>query len=156
MPCAGDPGHPRYRNGDSEDQAFDEGERLYRRYRIDDFKHGQLLPSAFRFPRQSFNRGKYSTPEDVLHPECGDGKNFQGWGVLECSSTDLPTPVDGADGRNFQFVPIHQPLECCYAHTEVWCKTVEGEVIDEPSKKVKETFRVKLARRMVVRIQADT
>jgi hypothetical protein len=38
----------------------------------------------------------------------------------------------------------------------VWCKTVEGEVIDEPSKKVKETFRVKLARRMVVRIQADT
>jgi len=45
-------------------------------------------------------------------------------------------------------------LECCYAHTEVWCKT-GGEFVDEPSRKVRETFRVKLALRMTVRIPAS-
>ncbi len=44
-------------------------------------------------------------------------------------------------------------LECCYAHTEVWCRA-DGEFIDEPSPKVKEMFRVRLAQLMTVRIQA--
>jgi hypothetical protein len=154
MCCSGDPGHPRYRNGDPEDQVFTEGELLYRRYRAEHFQNRQLLPSAFRFPRQSFNREKYSTPEDVLHSDCCDGKKLEdGWGVLECSSTNLPTPIDGQPGKTFQFEPIHKPLECCYAHTEVCCKA-GGGFVDEPSRTVKEIFRVKLAQRMTVRIHA--
>src|SRR5271154_5097258 len=89
MCCSGDPNHPRYQNGDSEDPIFGHGERLYRRYMADHFKQRQLLPAAFRFPRQSFNREKYSIPEDVLHCDCCDGRKLpDGWGVLECSSTD--------------------------------------------------------------------
>lgn len=153
MPCSDVPGHPRYRNGESEDQVFSEGELLYRRYKAEHFQNQQLLPSAFKFPRQSFNRQKYSTPEDVLHPDCCDGKPLTaGWGVLECSSTSLPSPVVGQDGKVFRFEPIHKPLECCYAHTEVWCKSAGSGFVDEPSPKVRETFRVRLAQRMTVRI----
>jgi hypothetical protein len=155
MPCSGDPGHPRYCNGDPEDQVFSEGELLYRRYLRIHFHNEQLLPSAFKFPHQSFNREKYSIPEDVLHPDCSDGKKLEiGWGVLECSSTNLPTPLDGSDGKTFQFEPLHKPLECCYAHTELWCKADDGEFVDEPNRKVKETFRVRLAQNMKVRIEA--
>jgi hypothetical protein len=154
MPCSDDPGHPRYRNDEPVDQVFDDGELLYRRYRREHFYNQQLLPAAFRFPRQSFNREKFSTPEDVLHPDCCEGNKLEGWGVLQCSSSDLPTPLDGSDGRRFEFKPIHRPQECCYAHAEVWCKVAEGEFVDEPSPKVKETFRVRLAQRMTVRIQA--
>jgi hypothetical protein len=154
MACAGEPGHPQYQNGDPPDQVFTGGELLYRRYMADHFQNQQLLPAAFQFPHQSFNREKYSAPEDVLHPECCDGKKLDGWGVLECSATNLPTPIEGPDGRTFQFEPIHKPYPCCYAHTEIWCKTAEGEFADKPSPKVKETFRVKLAQRMAVRKQA--
>jgi hypothetical protein len=154
MSCAADPGHPRYQNGDPDDQVFSDGELLYRRYRAEHFLEQKLLPSAFTFPRQSFNRAKYSMPEDVLHPECCHGKELAGWGILECSSTNLPTPIGGTDGRAFQFEAVHQPLECCYAHTEIWCKTGEGGVIDQPSPKVKEAFRVRLAQMMTIRKQA--
>jgi hypothetical protein len=156
MPCSDEPGHPRYRNGDLEDQLFEEGELLYRRYKREHFYNQQLLPAAFRFPRQSFNREKYSAPEDVLHADCCEGNKLEGWGVLECSSTNLPTPVDGSDGKRFEFEPVHRPLECCYAHTELWCRVAGGEFVDEPSSKVKETFRVRLAQRMAIRKPAST
>jgi|ERR1035438_7485957 hypothetical protein len=157
MGCSDEPGHPRYRNNDPEDQVFTEGELLYRRYKVEHFQNQQLLPSAFKFPRQSFNREKYSQPEDVLHRDCCNGKKLHdGWGVLECSSSNLPTPVVGQDGKTFQFEPVHEPLECCYAHTEIWCKATGGEQVDEPSPKVRETFRVRLAQKMTVRIQAST
>ena len=154
MPCSSEPGHPRYRNGDPEDQVFAREESLYRRYRAEHFQNRQLLPSAFRFPRQSFNRAKYSQPEDVLHPDCCDGKILNsGWGVLECSSGDLPTPIAGPDGRTFRFEVVHAPRECCYAHTELCCKA-GGEFV-EPSPKVKEIFRVRLAQRMTILIRAS-
>jgi hypothetical protein len=122
---------------------------------MEHFQNQQLLPSAFKFPRQSFNREKYSTPEDVLHADCCEGKKLQdGWGVLECSSTSLPTPINGQDGRTFQFEPIHRPLDCCFARTELCCKA-GGESVDEPSPKVREIFRVRLAQRMTVRIHAS-
>jgi hypothetical protein len=157
MSCSGEPGHPRYQNGDREDRIFSDGELLYRRYRAEHFQNQQLVPSAFKFPRQSLNREKCSTPEDVLHPDCCDGRRLDvEWGVLECSSTDLPSRVVGQDARVFHFEPVHQPLECCYAHTEVWCRSGGGELADEPSPKVRETFRVRLAQRMTVRIRAGS
>ena len=143
--------------GAPEDQDFDQDELLYRRYKLEHFQNQQLLPAAFKFPRQSFNRARYSIPEDVLHPDCCNGKRLEvGWGVLECSAKNLPTPIAGTDGKEFEFEPIHKPLECCYAHTELWCKVCGGGSVDEPSKKVKETFRVKLSQMMTVRIHASS
>jgi hypothetical protein len=154
MCCTGEPGHPRYRNGDAEDQVFSAGELLYRRYKIGDFQNQQLFPAALRFPRLSFNREKFSIPEDVLRADCCGGRRLDGWGVLECSSTDLPAPVSGPDGTLIHFKAVHSPERCCYAHTEIWCQTAQGEYVDRPSKVVRETFRVRLALKMTVRIQA--
>ena len=127
---------------------------MYRRYMAEHFQNRQLLPAAFRFPGPSFNRGKYSAPEDVLHLDCCDGKKLQGgWGVLQCSSTDLPSPIEDQDKKRFEFEPVHKPVDCCYAHTELCCK-VGGELVDEPSRKVRETFRVSLAQRMRVCLEA--
>jgi hypothetical protein len=151
--CSEAVGHPEYGNGRPEDPTFADGELLYRRYRAEHFQYQRLLPSAFKFPRQSFNRQKYSQPDDVLHPDCCDGKDYDGWGVLECSSSELPTPIDLALAT-FSFQVVHQPKECCYAHTELWCKRGH-QLVDEPSKTVKETFRVKLALKMRVRITAS-
>ena len=157
MGCSGEPGHPRYRDDDPEDQVFTEGELLYRRYMVEHYQNRQLLPAAFPFPRPSFNRQKYSAPADVLHPDCCDGKTLNdGWGVLECSSTNLPTTVVGQDGKAFQFEPVHRPLECCYAHTEIWCRGTGGELVVKPSPKVRETFRVRLSLKMTVCIQATS
>ena len=153
MTCSGDEGHPRYRNGDLEDPIFLDGEKLFRRYKKEHYINRQLLPAAFQFPRQSFNREKYSSPDDVLHRDCCNGRAVEGWGVLECSSTDLPTPLDGPDGRKYEFVPMHRPCDCCYAHSKIWCG-LAGQIVDAPSPKVKETFRVLLAQKMNIRIEA--
>lgn len=88
-----------------------------------------------------------------MHVDCCDGKILNsGWGVLQCSSSELPTPIEGPDGRTFQFEVAHAPRECCYAHTELCCKS--GDEFVEPSPKVKETFRVRLAQKMTIRIRA--
>jgi hypothetical protein len=154
MCCTDEPGHPRYQDGDAADQDFATGELLYRRYLLGHFQNNQLLPAAFTFPRPSFNREKYSGPEDVLHADCCGGTRRGEMGVLECSSTDLPAPIDGADGGPIRFRPVHRPLKCCYAHTEIWCRNAEGEDVERPSRHVREAFRVGLALRMTVRILA--
>lgn len=154
MTCSGEAGHPQYQDERAEDPFFDGNELLYRRFIKEHFQEARLLPAAFAFPRQSFNRGKYSAPEDVLHPDCADGRKLEGWGVLECLVANLPTPLVGADNRIFNFSAVHQPQECCYAHTEIWCVTETGKPAENPSKKVRETFRVRLAERMRVRIHA--
>jgi hypothetical protein len=107
--CSNEAGHPRYQADDREDQTFAEGELLYRRYLRVHFQNGTLLPSAFQFPKPSFNRQKYSQPEDVLHPDCCDGKIYGGYGILECCATDLPTPIVGPD-KTFHFEAVHSPL----------------------------------------------
>jgi len=153
MSCSDEEGHPKYQNGSGVDPGFAEGELLFRRYKKEHYQGGQLLAAAFKFPSQSFNRQKYSKPEDVLHPDCCKGADLRDWGVLECSSTDLPTPIPGTDNRTFHFSAEHVPQECCYAHTVLLC-TCGGVVVDKPSPKVREIFRVLLSQRMKVRIEA--
>jgi hypothetical protein len=154
MCCSGEEGHPQYQEGSALDPMFVDRELLFRRFRKDHLKDGRVLPSAFRFPRQSFIRAKYSVPEDVLHPDCCDGKDLRHWGVLECSSTELPTPLISGDQRSFIFAAVHAPLECCYAHTEIRCECDGSDVI-EPSKKVQEEFKVKLSLRAQILIDAS-
>lgn len=154
MSCSEQEGHPQYSiEGLGTDQSFQPGEFLYRRYLRGHFVDNRLLPSAFQFPRPSFNRAKYSTPEHVLHPDCCDGKLHVGYGVLICAISDLPTPVLGGDNREFRFSAVHRPERCCYAHTEIHC-TVEGNEVEQPSKVVKEKFRVALALKMTIHTPA--
>ena len=134
-------------------------ELLYRRYRSEHFNDGKILPASFRFPRQSFNRSRFSKPEDVLHPDCCDGKALSaqgGWGVLECPVGQIPSPVSSIDGRNYIFSPKHVPEPTCYAHSELWCRKDSSDTsqYDDPPTSVKETFRIKLAQVMTVRIPA--
>jgi len=140
------------------DQHFASDEVLYRRYLSVHFKNGYLLPAAFKFPRQSFNRSAFSRPEDVLHADCCDGKVLEGYGVLECS-TQFPTPIESSDGRAFDFLPKHVPTPTCYAHSELWCseRGTGGQEYKDPPPSVKEGFRIKLAQRMFfgVRIKAQ-
>lgn len=153
MACSEADGHPLYREGRAEDTEFEESELLYRRYLGQHFENQKLLPASLRFPRPSFNRQKYSNAEDVLHPDCCNGAMQGGWGVLECQRGDVPSPIIGPDGRSYRFEPRHAPLDCCYAHAEIWCFEGDADVW-EPSKKVREEFRVKLALAMRVRIAA--
>lgn len=151
-PCSELPGHPVYTGASQPDPQFDDTELPYRRFMRDHYLEGELVPAHFRFPNPSFNREKYSSPEDVLHPDCADGRDVRGWGVLECSSKDIPTPFTAPDGRQYNFSAIHCPPPCCYAHAELLCLS-GGGYVKEPSKKVREAFRVELARKMRVRIE---
>ena len=154
MSCSDQEGHPLYLTAElGEDQEFEAGELLYRRYSLEFVNAGQLLPSVFNFPRPSFTRAKYSKPEDVLHPDCCGGKVLEGYGILSCSATDLPTPFKSGDNRDFHFSPVHNPEECCYAHTEIRC-AVNGVEVQQPSKLVKERFRVELALKMTMHTAA--
>ena len=155
MSCSNEDDHPVYTNGKDIEAFAANGELLYRRYKKEHYQEKRLLPAAFQFPKQSVNRQKFSNPEDVLHVDCCNGKRFEGWGVLEISSADMPTPLESPDGKLFHFIPEHEPLVCCYAHSVIRVKSGESNTfVDAPSTKVKETFRVQLALKMKVRIAA--
>jgi hypothetical protein len=139
--------------------ATEPTELLYRRFRLQDFQNGHLLPSAFRFlPHSgpSFNRSRFSEPEHVLHPDCCDGKVFTGWGVLQAAVANLPSPVPSDDGRSFAFSPQHVPQDTCYAHSQLWCRNTDAPTAEyqEPPRNVREKLRVRLALGLSIRISA--
>jgi hypothetical protein len=134
---------------------FDEGEVLYRRYLLAHFVDRELVPQHFQFPRPSFNRSKFSQPEDVLHPDCCDGKSLApGWGVLECVASDARVSAQSQDNKELVLDPKHRPLSTCYAHSELWCIVSESDTEVKPSSTVKEKFRIKLAKKFTERIRA--
>jgi hypothetical protein len=73
---------PMHQDGRTAVDTFDADEFLYRRYAMVHFADGQVLPQTISFPKPSFNRSKFSRPEDVLHIDCCDGKGLPGWGFL--------------------------------------------------------------------------
>ncbi len=136
---------------------FAEDELLYRRYLKQDFVNGQLLATAFQFPKQSFNRSQFSKPEDVLHIDCCGGRDHSSWGVLQCLAKKLPSPIDASNDCSYIFYMKHVPKPTCYAHCELWCNLQgSGSTNDykEPSKTVKTSFRIALARLLSIRIEA--
>jgi hypothetical protein len=139
------------RNGRPEDQEFLPGERLFRRYRREDYLDNQFSGLGFAFPKQSVNREKYSNPADVLFSATDE---FEGWGVLYFRVQDLPLEFP-PDNRQYTFFAKHVPKEEMYPHSEIWCDRlpVTGEYV-EPSKGVKKLFRAFLSQRAEVEIEA--
>ena len=133
--------------------TFDADEFLYRRYALVHFADGQVLPQSIRFPKPSFNRSKFSRPEDVLHVDCCDGKELPGWGVLEGRASDLSVSAESGDKRKFTLYPKHAPKPTCYPHSELWCSSPSSEDA-KPTESSKEKLRILLSRALKVKIPA--
>ena len=144
---------PIHSNGRLADPVFENDELLYRRFDPKRFLlNGILSPLAFNFPRQSVNRGKFSVPGDVLEPDCCDGIQLTGWQVVALLVGDMPQRLISGDNREFHFFLRHMPVPRCYAHSEMWCNQggPDVEVYDEPPKKVRDEFRMTLARKCAI------
>jgi hypothetical protein len=133
--------------------TFDPDEFFYRRYAMVHVVDDQVLPQHIGFPKPSFNRSKFSQPEDVLHVDCCDGKELPGWGVLESKVSDLCVSAESGDKRKFTTYPKHVPRPTCYAHSELWCASSTSEDA-KPTESAKEKLRILVARALKVKIPA--
>jgi len=136
-------------------EVFDSDEFFYRRYSVAHVVNGNVLPQSITFPKPSFNRSKFSRPEDVLHADCCDGQELLGWGVLESKVSDLRVSAQSGDDRNFTTYPKHVPKQTCYAHSELWCASPPLEDA-KPSQTAKEKLRILLSRALKVKIPATS
>jgi hypothetical protein len=142
------------RNGRGEDQNFEPDERLFRRYRQEDFQGGQFSSVGLSFSSpQSVNREKYSEPADVL---ISDGDVYRRWGVLAFAVRDLP-PQFPPEQPKYSFFPKHTPEENNYAHTEIWCDTLppSGGYRKPTSDQIKKLFRAFMSQRVRIVVPAD-
>ena len=141
------------RNGRADDQSFDPPERLFRRYRSDDFFEGQFSPVGLSFSSpQSVNREKYSEPQDVLWSE---SDRFKDWGVLAFAVSDIPTAFP-LEQPAYTFSPKHTPEENNYSHTEVWCDSLlPSGSYKKPNSQVRKLFRAFLSQRVRIVIPSS-
>jgi hypothetical protein len=144
---------PMHQEGRSGVDSFDPDEFLYRRYALVHFVDGRVLPQSISFPKPSFNRSKFSGPEDVLHVDCCGGKELFGWGVVEGRASDLSVSAESGDKRKFTLYPKHVPEPSCYAHSELWCSSPSSEDA-RPTESAKEKLRILLSRELRVKIAA--
>lgn len=147
---------PQHTDGRSANQSFPPDEKLYRRiHPIEINSMGEVIPAriqtvSFKSSVEgapSVNRALYSTPADVLHPDCCDGRDRSDYLVYAISVKDLPGVLHCQDGRDFAFIPHHHPLETCFAHSVV--KSVDvadgAQVYRQLPKSLREQFRVRFA-----------
>ena len=145
---------PIHRDGKDTVDAFDDDEFLYRRFSKEQVVDGYVAPQTVSFPKPSFNRSKFSRPEDVLHVDCCGGKQLSpGLGVLEGRVSELRKSAESGDSRLFTMYPKHVPSETCYAHSELWCATSDSEDA-KPSQSAKEKLRILVSRALSVKIEA--
>ncbi len=97
----------------------------------------------------SFNRGKYSVPEDVLHADCCNGEARADWRVFAVEVGDLKHNFsDPTTGQTIRVDVRHVPEETCYAHTELaLIDTADGSQVAAPHKVIKTQFRVRVSQR---------
>jgi hypothetical protein len=142
-----------YCNNRVADQNFPPDELLFRRFPRNSLINGWPVPLNLPIEDTSgisVNRARYSLPQDVLDPDCCHGKYRIDMVVLEFAVGDLPKKVAAHD-REFAFVPKHVPLECCYAHSEIWCNP-QGDIdqpCERPSKTIRDLFRAELLSKIV-------
>lgn len=107
------------------DPEFASDERLYRRIGPDHITEDSHVMAAAvddiqeRHPSCSFNRGKYSDPEDVLDPDHPDLNR-----IAFLVAGNLPEPVSHPlePEKEYGFRLEHLPEEDNYSHTEVQVK----------------------------------
>jgi hypothetical protein len=130
---------------------------LYRRYAKAHLTNGQLRSQDFRpLPGVSVNRQKYSnSPRDVLHVDCAE-RNVTGWGILDFRVDDVTSGDFGLEGAQdrFEFYLKHDPKKMCKAHSEIFCRNTETKLDVEPSKRIRNLFRIALSLRLNVILKA--
>ena len=137
------------------DPDFDQQEKLYHRFeKLQKASDGKFYPASIRFPDFSVNRERYSKPEDVLYP------NYKGLGIVSFKVEDLPEPILTGEGSKnettYTFVPVHDPLEENYAHSEIRTfKNGHYSKNMDVSKKVKFKFRTHLANKLNVEKESE-
>ena len=148
---------PQRKDSRPEDPVFAGNEQLFRRFNSGHYVGGMLMPAALSFPRQSFVRSKYAVPTDVLDPACANGRDYAAWGILAIAVEDIPSEVRAENCPSFEFWPKHEPIEECYAHTELWCnRTGQNHgVYKEPPTTIKTSFRALMSQRLRVVKQSD-
>lgn len=112
------------------DQVFDGSERMYRRVPPECLSPlGELVPSQIRCSfgdtiekSPSVVRAKYGRPNDVLHPDCANGKDVSHHLVFYLTAGGLPTDVESGNKERYDFYPFHDPKASCYAHSVIACK----------------------------------
>lgn len=141
---------------DVTNRPFDVDELLYRRIQREELNSkGEVDPTRINgisFNTEvrsapSVNRGAFSSPEDVINSLCADGKDVSSWLVFYIRVDQLPLGLVSGDGRSFDFIPVHHPLETCGAHSVVAC-TISSDLnrtYVKPSRAVINDFKVKFA-----------
>jgi hypothetical protein len=98
------------------DPIFTDEERLFRRFRPEDFDGGEVAAEAFELPDMSVNREKYGPPDWLLLDE-----DFLGWGVAGFRVKDIPRGKEILHLGVIVYVlqAEHVPLRLNYPHSEV-------------------------------------
>jgi hypothetical protein len=133
----------------SPDQEVPANETLYRSIAKDHFVEGVgVLAPGVEMPACSFNRSKYSAPEDVT-VSSRPREN----GIAEITPAELPPPIPRTDATPYEFFAADDPTDDNGAHCEVRiCRT--GTVYTpshKPNAAIKLKAREALARQLRVR-----
>ncbi len=143
------------------DQSFEEGELLYRRFRVlgkvEDWKNDKSLSVAiFEIKNDSFNRSKYSNPEDVLYNDNfeADGKHHTSNGILslpvaELNEFDFPV-LQNKILKHYTIKVSHTPLVCNYSHSEIFVLEEEQQIDSNKPKSMKAALRDFLLERVTI------
>lgn len=119
--CAdlGIPEHLHQNGRTAENENFTPDERMFRRFRPKD-SLSEIVKTNFDFKSMSFNRERYSNPEDVLY-NIKENNHYNDCGVAsltvyEIERIQIPHPDDK---QLYTFKAVHDPEECMYPHSIV-------------------------------------
>ncbi len=146
-----------YRNGRPVVPDLENTEKLYFRcLRSSIDTSGRIKHASIRFPDQSVNREKFSSPTDVLLPDKSkSSKDWILWGVAFVIVSDVPSELISDGGIYYSFTAEHDPLDDNYGHTEL--RAYKSGKRESKKKKINKTvqkeYRVKLAFRTKVAVQ---
>ncbi len=134
------------------DQVFLPDELLFRRIRpgaetvsTDTGKHPAF--NEICFPRFSLNRGKYSSPEDVLKPD------HPGWGIFQFAVGDIPDKLYCESSKfTYTFPLFHDPIQDNFAHSEIhsFSDDLKRDNPHAPSKTIRNHFRFLIQERALI------
>jgi hypothetical protein len=149
---------PQSADGRKADHQFENSEKLFRRFAPSDFTDGRLgidrISASIRFPTSrevkedpqnakkspSWIRSRYGTAADAIDIKCAKTA-VPNHGVISVQVGGIPNEIAAGDRDSFDFYPLHDPLEECYAHTLVCPRRTGQTEYEEPPKQVKNKLR---------------